>query len=604
MDSPYAGARTGACCDVGRRRSDLAPCADLAPFRNTVVSARLDGVARPLIMAVDPDPEALSRTEGELSRRFGADYTVRAETSARDALRHLERAAETGELVALVLADTWLPEVSGAELLARVRTLHPDAGRGLMVPWGAWGHRETTTEILTAMSRGDINYYVLKPWTTPDELFNKTVSEFVQLWSRSVAGAEREVVVVGEARDRRGHQVRSFLTRNGIPHAFLERGTPAGTEALKHAGVPDPESATGPLTVWMPAIGGAVLHDPTDAELGEAWGLHTTLAPADRDVDLVVIGAGPAGLASAVSGSSEGLSVLCLEHQALGGQAGTSSLIRNYLGFARGLGGTELTQRGFQQAWVFGTSFVITRPVTALQADESGFVVEVEGEGSVRSRAVVLATGVAYRRLPVETLDRLQGTGVYYGANVSEAQGLKGGHTMVVGGGNSAGQAALHLQRYAAHVDIVIRGADLAATMSQYLIDEITSSERITVLADSEVVAASGEDWLESVTLRQRTSGEETVHPVQGLFVMIGAEPHTQWLPEQVTLDKRGFVETGVEHGEDRPHLSYETSIPGLFAVGDVRSGSVKRVAAAVGEGSVVVAQIHQYLALSGPGQR
>ena len=555
-------------------------------------------------MAVDPEPEALSRTEGELSRRFGADYTVRAETSAGDALRHLERAAETGEPVALVLADTWLPEISGAELLARVRTLHPDAGRGLMVPWGAWGHRETTTQILTAMSRGDINYYVLKPWTTPDELFNKTVSEFVQLWSRSVAGAEREVVVVGEPRDRRGHQVRSFLTRNGIPHAFLERGTPAGTEALRRSGVPDPESATGPLTVWMPAIGGTVLQDPTDAELGEAWGLHTTLAPGDRDVDLVVIGAGPAGLASAVSASSEGLSVLCLEHLALGGQAGTSSLIRNYLGFARGLGGTELTQRGFQQAWVFGTSFVITRPVTALQADDAGFLVEVEGEGSVRSRAVVLATGVAYRRLPVEALDRLQGTGVYYGANVSEAQGLKGTRTMVVGGGNSAGQAALHLQRYAAHVAIVIRGPDLSATMSQYLIDEINSSDRITVLADSEVIAATGEEWLESVTLRQRTSGEETVHPVQGLFVMIGAEPHTQWLPEEVTLDRRGFVATGIEHGPDRPHLSYETSVPGLFAVGDVRSGSVKRVASAVGEGSVVVAQIHQYLALSGPVPR
>lgn len=555
-------------------------------------------------MAVDPEPEALSRTEGELSRRFGADYTVRAETSAGDALRHLERAAETGEPVALVLADAWLPEISGAELLARVRTLHPDAGRGLMVPWGAWGHRDTTTQILTAMSRGDINYYVLKPWTTPDELFNKTVSEFVQLWSRSVAGAEREVVVVGEARDRRGHQVRSFLTRNGIPHAFLERGTPAGTEALRRSGVPDPESVSGPLTVWMPAIGGAVLQDPTDAELGEAWGLHTTLAPDDRDVDLVVVGAGPAGLAAAVSASSEGLSVLCLEHLALGGQAGTSSLIRNYLGFARGLGGTELTQRGFQQAWVFGTSFVITRPVTALQADASGFLVEVEGEGTVRSRAVVLATGVAYRRLPVDALDRLQGTGVYYGANVSEAQGLKEARTMVVGGGNSAGQAALHLQRYAAHVAIVIRGADLSATMSQYLIDEINSSERITVLADSEVVEATGEEWLETVTLRQRASGEETVHPVQGIFVMIGAEPHTQWLPEEVILDKRGFVATGVEHGPDRPHLSYETSIPGLFAVGDVRSGSVKRVASAVGEGSVVVAQIHQYLALSGPGQR
>lgn len=551
-------------------------------------------------MAVDPDPEALARTEGELSRRFGADYGVRGETVARDALRFLERAAEQDQPVALVLADTWLPDLPGAALLSRVRTLHPDAGRGLLVPWGGWGDRDTSAEILAAMSRGDINYYVLKPWTTPDELFNRTVSEFVQSWSRSVAGADREVVVVGEPRDRRGHEVRTFLTRNGIPHAYLDRGTPGAVKVLERAGRPDAQSTTGSLVVWMPAVGGAVLVDPTDAELGEAWGLHTDLTPGDRDVDVVVVGAGPAGLATAVSASSEGLSVLCIEHMALGGQAGTSSLIRNYLGFAKGLGGTELTQRGFQQAWVFGTKFVLTRPVTSLRADESGFELEVEGAGSVRCRTVVLATGVAYRRLPVPTLDRLQGAGVYYGANVSEAHGLSGARTMVIGGGNSAGQAALHLQRYAAHVTIVVRGPDLTATMSQYLIDEIEASDRIEVVPHSEVTDAAGDEWLATVTLHDRESDERTVHDVQGLFVMIGAEPHTKWLPQDVVLDERGFVVTGAQHSTDRPDLSYETSVPGLFAVGDVRSGSVKRVASAVGEGSVVVSQVHQYLALGG----
>lgn len=535
-----------------------------------------------------------------MSRRFGADYGVRGETVARDALRLLERAAEQGQPVALVLADTWLPDLRGAALLNHVRTLHPDAGRGLLVPWGGWGDRATSAEILGAMSRGDINYYVLKPWTTPDELFNRTVSEFVQAWSRSVAGADREVVVVGEPRDRRGHEVRTFLTRNGIPHAYLDRGTPDAAKVLASAGRTDGQDPTGPLVVWMPAVGGTVLVDPSDADLGEAWGLHTDLAPGDRDVDVVVVGAGPAGLATAVSASSEGLSVLCIEHLALGGQAGTSSLIRNYLGFSKGLGGTELTQRGFQQAWVFGTRFVITRPVTELTADESGFQLEVEGAGSVRARAVVLATGVAYRRLPVETLDRLQGAGVYYGANVSEAHGLQGARTMVVGGGNSAGQAALHLQRYAVHVTIVVRGPDLTETMSTYLIDEIKASDRITVVPNSEVVAAAGQEWLTTVTLRERETGEESTHEVQGLFVMIGAQPHTKWLPDAVALDVRGFVETGAEHSPDRPYLSYETSVPGLFAVGDVRSGSVKRVASAVGEGSVVVSQVHQFLALGG----
>ncbi|WP_153395393.1 FAD-dependent oxidoreductase [Ornithinicoccus halotolerans] len=558
-------------------------------------------MVRPVILAVDPDPEALSRTEGELSRRFGADYAVRGETAARDALRHLERAAELSHPVALVLADPWLPDQPGAALLARVRTLHPDAGRALLVPWGGWAHRQTATEILQAMARGDISYYVLKPWTTPDELFNRTVSEFVQAWSRAVASAEREVVVVGAARDRRGHDVRGFLTRNGIPHAFLDRGTAAAAEVLRRVGVPGADATTGPLVVWMPAVGGTVLLDPTDAALAEAWGLRTDLAAEDRDVDVVVVGAGPAGLAAAVSASSEGLNVLCLEHRALGGQAGTSSLIRNYLGFSRGLGGAELAQRGFQQAWVFGTRFVLTRPVTAVHAEDAGFRVELEGAGEVRARTVVLATGVAYRRLGVTALERLVGAGVFYGANVSEAHGLRGTHAMVVGGGNSAGQAALHLQRYAAHVTIVVRAPDLSSTMSQYLIDEIASSDRITVLPGAEVVDGAGEDWLTEVTVADRATGERRVLPTEGLFVMIGAAPHTGWLPDSVALDERGYVVTGVDRWPGRPVLSYETSLPGMFAVGDVRSGSVKRVAAAVGEGSVVVSQLHQHLALAGP---
>jgi thioredoxin reductase (NADPH) len=404
------------------------------------------------------------------------------------------------------------------------------------------------------------------------------------------------------------------LTRNGIPHAYLDRGTPEATAVLESVGAPRPADAEGPLVIWLAALGGRVLLDPTDVEICQAWGIDTDLDLPEggqvREVDLLIVGAGPAGLAAAVYGSSEGLSVVCVEEQALGGQAGTSSLIRNYLGFSRGLSGAELAQRGFQQAWVFGARFVLTRRVTAVEpvTDAAGvpcFRATVSDVGELRARAVLLATGVAYRRLGVPSLEALTGSGVYYGANVSEAHGLMGAHTVIVGGGNSAGQAALHLQRYAADVTIVIRTDDLSSTMSRYLIDEIEASSTITVVPNADVVDGSGEGWLSEVVVADRRSGERRAIPADGLFVMIGAEPHTSWLPEAVRRDRWGFLLTGADVREagawslERPACAHETSLPGLFAVGDVRAGSVKRVASAVGEGSVVVSEVHQYLALA-----
>ncbi|KRE38889.1 hypothetical protein ASG73_00505 [Janibacter sp. Soil728] len=569
-------------------------------------------MTRPLILAVDSDPSSLARIEGELQRRFGADFRVRGEGDTPAATATLQLAAERGDPVALVLADPWLADGRGADLLALVRTLHPDAGRAFLVPWGAWADRRTADETLRAIARGDISYYVLKPWTSPDELFNRAVSEFVQPWSRSVADSSREVLVVGRARDPRGHDVRSLLSRNGIPHAYLDRGTPEAASALRRAGSEDIDATDGPLIVWMPAIGGPLLTDPTDAEIIEAWGIRTHVDADARDVDVLVVGAGPAGLAAAVYASSEGLSVLCIEEAALGGQAATSSLIRNYLGFSRGISGAELAQRGFQQAWVFGATFVLSRRVSALTVPEvsadgtssAPFVATIDGDGQVRAKAVVLAAGVAYRRLGVPELEALTGAGVFYGASVSEAHGLAGARTVIVGGGNSAGQAALHLARYADSVTIVIRGADLMATMSQYLIDEIAASPRITVLPEAGVVGGSGRGWIEEVVVEGQ-NGRQTL-PTDALFVMIGAEPRTDWMPEDALRDRRGFVCTGtdvVEAGRwrlERPPCDHESSVPGLFAVGDVRSRSVKRVASAVGEGSVVVSEVHQYLALLG----
>nr|WP_255523679.1 NAD(P)/FAD-dependent oxidoreductase [Terrabacter sp. MAHUQ-38] len=435
------------------------------------------------------------------------------------------------------------------------------------------------------------------------------------MWSRTVENRRREVVVVGAARDPRGHTVRSLLSRNGIPHAYLDRGTPEATAVLESIDAPRPADAEGPLVIWLAALGGRVLIDPSDVEICQAWGIGTDLgAPGSddevRDIDLLIVGAGPAGLAAAVYASSEGLSVLCVEEQALGGQAGTSSLIRNYLGFSRGLSGAELAQRGFQQAWVFGARFVLTRRVTAIDpvTDAAGvpcFRATVSDVGEVQARAVLLATGVAYRRLGVPSLEALTGSGVYYGANVSEAHGLMGAHTVIVGGGNSAGQAALHLQRYAADVTIVIRTPDLSSTMSRYLIDEIEASPTITVVPNADVVDGRGEGWLSEIVVADRATGEQRSIAADGLFVMIGAQPHTSWLPDAVVRDRWGFLLTGADVREagawtlERPPCAHETSLQGLFAAGDVRAGSVKRVASAVGEGSVVVSEVHQFLALA-----
>ncbi|MEU4193950.1 FAD-dependent oxidoreductase [Kribbella sp. NPDC026611] len=556
--------------------------------------------ARPLLLVVDAGPERLERSESELERGFGPDFRVRGELTAAAAVGCLQQAHDWEQRVAVVLVDHALPDADRAEVLAASRTLHPDARRALLIEWGAWADRGTAAAILSAMSVGDINYYVLKPWIEHDELFHRTVAEFVQEWSRFEVANWREVVVIAAENSVRGQAVRSLLGRNGIPSAFRASGTPLANDALEYIGEPDPGDG---VLVWMPAVGDKVLHDPTDVEIAEAWGVSTTLAEdEDRSFDVLVIGAGPGGLAAAVYGSSEGLRTLVVERESIGGQAGTSSLIRNYLGFSRGIRGSELAQRAYQQAWVFGAHFVLMRSVLRLARQGDRFVANIGDVGEVTARAVVLATGVAYRRLDVPSLEKLVGAGVYYGASVSEAHGLKDRVACVVGGGNSAGQAVLHLARYCRQVLLVIRGRDLSASMSQYLIDAIDAADNITVRAASEVVDGGGDGRLQEIVLHDRMADSNETVAVDGLFVMIGAVPGTSWLPDDVGRDRLGFVQTGSEAAgsalwvEDRPPQPYETTVPGMFAVGDVRSASVKRVASAVGEGSVVVSQIHTHL--------
>ncbi len=544
---------------------------------------------RPLLLAVDPDPDALARITAEL-RRYERDYRVACIPSVEAALGQLEGLQEEGGRVALVLAARGQGGLLGEELLARVGSLHPLAKRGLLIDFGAWGDEETTTVIRAAMAQGHIDYYVLKPWNEPDELFHRTVSELLHEWRRANAEGRRELTVVADRWSPRGYQLRNLLARNGVPHAFHASDSEEGRRILEECGCP---GSADPVVVGPD---GRVFHDPTIEELAtHAYRVPTALGEDDGEYDVAIVGAGPAGLAAAVYASSEGLRAIVVERESIGGQAGSSARIRNYLGFPRGLTGGELATRAYQQAWVFGTTFLLMREVTGLTPGGEAHVLEV-GDERIRARSVVLASGVTWRTLGIPSLERFHGRGLFYGYSAADALAFEGGRAFVIGAGNSGGQAAAHLSLYAERVTIVCRREHITDTMSRYLIEEIGAAG-VDVRQSTQIVAAEGEERLERVTLRHASGAEETV-AADAVFALIGAEPHTEWLPDAIERDERGFVLTG--GGE---HM-FETSAPGVFAIGDVRAGSVKRVASAVGEGSVVIHQVHRHLESLRPAPR
>jgi thioredoxin reductase (NADPH) len=550
--------------------------------------------ARPVLLVVDNDPEALGRTEAELERRYAADYAITCMASPAEALAMLEGLRERGAQVAIVLAAQWMPELTGSTLLARARELHPHAKRALLVDWGAWADPDTVRAILDTMALRDIDYYVLKPWRSPDEYFHRTISEFLHEWSRAAPTARHEVLVIGSTPSARTHAITDLLSRNGVPHALVAPDSPEGREVLSAEGL---EANRGP---FVAVRGRPILVDPTPDQTARAYGARTRLGRR-RDFDVIVAGAGPAGLAATLYSASEGLSVLAVEREAIGGQAGSSSLIRNYLGFPRGTAGAELAQRAYQQAWVFGAHFVIMCEVTGLRVGEDRHTVLLSDGVEATARAVVLATGVSYRRLGIAALEELHGAGVFYGASAAEGRALAGRDAYVVGGGNSAGQAAMHLARYARRVTLVVRGPSLDTSMSHYLCTEIEGASNIEVRVSSEVVGGGGDGRLERLTLRDNATGETEEVEAAGLFILIGAHPHTDWLPETIERDRWGYVLTdrdasGVHWTLERPPYPFETCMPGIFAVGDLRARSVKRVASAVGEGSVVIQGVHEYL--------
>lgn len=541
---------------------------------------------KPVILAVDDDPLALDRIVDELERRYGRDYDVRGEGSADQALARIEACVTNAQPLALVLADQWLrePHVTGETLLGRTRERHPGAKRALLVDWGAWGDPATEQAILRAMATGLIDYYVVKPWRSPDESFHRAITDFLQEWHSGVG--PQEIAVVGEPWAPSSHEIRRLLERNGLAHVFHSADSDHGKLVLAECGVDDS------CLPVVQMLDGRVMVDPSPADVARACGIDTTVSDG-AEFDVIVIGGGPGGLAAAVYATSEGLSTLVVERESVGGQAGSSSLIRNYLGFARGISGAELAMRAHQQAWAFGARFLRMREAVELRAGDGGPHTVVIGDGTeIAATAVVLATGVTYRTLPMPELAALAGAGVFYGASRWEAAALAGDDVYIVGAGNSAGQAAIHLAKHARTVTMLCRGADLSATMSQYLRHQIHETANIEVRHRHEVTGGGGAQRLEQLQIRNNETGEVKDVEAGALFILAGAEPRTGWLPAAVERDEAGYVITG--RGDAR---SLETTVPGVFAVGDVRSGAPKRVAAAVGEGSVVVGQIHHCIA-------
>lgn len=546
-------------------------------------------MAKPVLLTVDDDAEVLRAVERDLRREYGNRFRVLRASSGESALDALRQLKLRNDPVALLLVDQRMPKMSGVEFIEQANTLFPEAKRALLTAYA------DTDAAIHAINKARVDYYLMKPWDPPEENFYPVLNDLLDDWLASYHPPFEGIRVLGHRWSPQALQVKSFLAGNHVPYQWLD--VEADDEAR--------QLLAGNATCKLPLVlfpDGEQLEAPDAAQIAQKVGLRTSAE--QQFYDLIIIGGGPAGLAAAVYGASEGLRTVLVEQQAPGGQAGTSSRIENYLGFPAGLSGADLARRAVTQARRFGVEILAAEAVSLRCQDSYRFVQLADGS-ELSSHVMLIATGVSWRKLDVPGAEQLAGAGVYYGAAMTEAIACRDEEVYVVGGANSAGQAAMHLSKFARHVTMLVRGPSLGATMSQYLIDQIADTPNITVRCRASVVEAHGDANLEAITVMDAAANRETL-PTKSLFIFIGAQPRTDWLAGKLERDARGFILAGPEllragrkpRGwllEREPFL-LETSVPGIFVAGDVRHGSVKRVASGVGEGSIAVQFIHQYL--------
>jgi len=551
---------------------------------------------KPILLSVDDDSDVLRAIERDLRSQYGAEYRVIGSDSPEGALDLLKHLKVRNDSVALLLADQRMPHMDGVEFLQEGMRIFPDAKRALLTAYA------DTSAAISAINQANINYFFLKPWDPPAEHLYPQLDDLLGDWQASYRPAFEGIRVLGTRWSPRSYELRDFLARNRVPYQWIDAEASANDPETKQL-----LEALGPEATDLPVVlfpDGTKLLECIPAQIAQKVGLRTR---AQTDFyDLAIVGGGPAGLAAAVYGASEGLHTVMIEREAPGGQAGMSSRIENYLGFPAGLSGSDLARRAVVQAQRFGVEILSPQEAVGVRTEGSYRIIKLADESEISCHALMIASGVQWRRLEAPGIDRLQGAGVYYGGGATEALSCKGETVYVVGGANSAGQAAMNFARYADRVVILVRGDSLSSTMSQYLIDQIKEMPNIQVWAHATLAEAHGESHLEEISvLCSDTSKLERV-PASAMFIFIGALPRTDWLGSLVERDDRGFLLTGpdlIRDGErpkgwtlDRDPFLLETNVPGLFAVGDVRHGSVKRVASGVGEGSVAVQFIHQYL--------
>ncbi len=558
----------------------------------TVAEARPERQARPVVLTVDDDPSVSRAVARDLRRRYGADYRIMRSDSGEEALQAIREVVLRGEQIAAILADYRMPRMNGVDFLEQAMDLVPQARRALLTAYA------DTNAAIQAINVVDVDHYLLKPWEPPEEKFYPVVDELLEAWQREGKEPEHKIKILGHPWSAASYEIRDFLARSMVPYRWYNISDSDGMRLLAAAGA---EAGQAPVVITRD---GQPLVQPSLLEVANAVGLSTT--PQGAFYDVVIIGSGPAGLGAAVYAASEGLRTVVVERAAAGGQAGQSSRIENYLGFPDGVSGDQLTDRARRQALRFGAELLTARTVVGLKVRGPAREVLLDDGSSVLTHAVVLATGVSYRQLQATGADELVGRGVYYGSSATQAESCQGDHVIVVGGANSAGQAAVFFSRFASKVTMAVRGDSLEKSMSSYLIEQIAGVSNIEVRLNTSVQSCSGNDRLQCVTFVDHGGGQEVVDSGH-LFVFIGAAPLTDWLPPSLVRDASGFVVTGsaLTGGGKRPAswdlerepYLLESSIPGVFVAGDVRAQSVKRVASAVGEGALAVTLVHRYLA-------